>query len=367
MSKQIGVLAMYMNGRRLEELSFFRKLCVSGEKLGVEVLVFTPDDVHENGTRIHTLTYKASERRWVRKWSGFPQVIYDRCRYHGIDNFRKISQFRKKYTKLRYLSKPLANKWTMHQLLSEHPGIAPHLPATLRYKNTKELGEFLKKHAIVFMKPKSGTGGRGIIRLQRLPGANACLMQGRDSDRRIISARKVTVEQIPARLAGWKLGERYIVQQGIPLELKDGRVHDFRMLVQKDGQGQWRVTGCAGRIGPRQSVTSNLHGGGSAISMESLLRSRFGSGKKVSDIRKEAYDLGIRIAHHLEAKFGPFCEAGLDLAVDPRGHVWLLEVNPKPSREVFSRIGEKETYRRAISRPLEYGLWLIRQKQSESS
>ncbi|MEK8126805.1 YheC/YheD family protein [Paenibacillus filicis] len=367
MSKQVGVLAMYMSERRLEELSFFRKLSVLGQKLGVEVLVFTPDDVHDNGARIHALAYRVSERRWVRKWSKFPSIIYDRCRYHGVDNYRKLSLFRKKYTGLHYMSKPLANKWTMHQLLSEHTGIVPHLPATVRYQNTKDLGNFLKKHAVVYMKPKSGTGGRGIIRLQRLAGARTFMMQGRDPSRHIIPARRVSVDQIALRLAGWKLTERYIVQQGIPLELGDGRVHDFRMLVQKDGQGQWQVTGCAGRIGPRQSVTSNLHGGGSAVPMNTLLKNRFGNERKVDDIRKNAYELGIRVVEHLEKKFGAFCEAGLDLAVDPKGHVWLLEVNPKPSREVFHRIGEKETYRKAISRPLEYALWLARQKQEGSS
>ncbi|WP_284646837.1 hypothetical protein [Paenibacillus silviterrae] len=55
---QVGVLAMYMQGKKLEELSFFRKLCVNGRKLGLEVLVFTPDDVHESkGPRIHALSY----------------------------------------------------------------------------------------------------------------------------------------------------------------------------------------------------------------------------------------------------------------------------------------------------------------------
>lgn len=36
----------------------------------------------------------------------------------------------------------------------------------------------------------------------------------------------------------------------------------------------------------------------------------------------------------------------------------MLEVNPKPAREVFSRIGEKETYRRSIAKPMEYALWV---------
>jgi hypothetical protein len=364
---QIGVLAMYLQGKRLEELSFFRKLCVNGQRLGLEVLVFTPDDVQNSTDRIHALTYDSSKGKWVRKWASFPSIIYDRARYHGATNYRKIKAFRERYPKLRYISRPLANKWTMHKILSEDEKIAPHLPETVKYQDAKELARFLKKHAIVYMKPHSGTGGRGILRLQRLEGGDTFLMQGRDPNRRIIPPQRVTPALIPGRLSTWKLDNRYILQQGIPLQLKDGRVHDFRMLLQKDGGGQWQVTGCAGRVGPKRSVTSNLHGGGQAIPMETLLQRRFSSVQKVEQIKRSAYALGLRIAEHLEQKFGRICEAGIDLAVDPKGHVWLLEVNPKPSREVFYRIGEKDTYRKAVTRPLEYALWALKQKKNSAS
>ncbi len=367
MSTQIGVLAMYLPGRRLEELSFYRKLSIFGQKLGVDVFVFTPDDVDDKRTRIYALSYNKATRSWNRRWVGFPPIVYDRCRYHGADNYRKITRFRQKHTKLRYLSRPLANKWTVYRLLSENENIAPHLPATIRYRSRKQLEQFLKKHPIVYMKPKSGTGGRGIVRLQRLRGKRGYLMQGRDAERRILPATKVTAAQIPVRLAGWGLQSKYIVQQGIPLEMKDGRVHDYRMLVQKDGEGKWQVTGCAGRIGPPFSVTSNLHGGGTAISMETLLKSRFGTEEKIKSIKDTAYTLGLHVAQHLEARFGTFCEAGIDLAVDPSGHVWLLEVNPKPSRDVFRRTGDLQTYRRAIRRPLEFALHLLRQKAAPKS
>ncbi|TVY07411.1 YheC/YheD family endospore coat-associated protein [Paenibacillus cremeus] len=363
MSYQVGVLALYLAGRRLEELAFFRKLCVSGQKLGVEVLVFTPDDVDESKRQIHAITYNTASDKWTRKKVGFPPIIYDRCRYHGADNYRKISHFRRTFTKLNYVSRPLANKWRMHQILSESEKIVPHLPSTTRYKDSKELLKICKRYSTVYLKPQGGTGGRGILRLQRLQGGEAFLLQGRDPSRQIIPAHRVEATQLATRLSSLKLNDRYIVQQGIQLELKDGRVHDFRMLVQKDGTGQWQITGCAGRIGPRKSVTSNLHGGGTASPMDSLLKSRFGSSEKVAEIKETAYALGLNVVEHLDTKFDTFCEVGIDLAVDPKGHVWLLEVNPKPSREVFYRIGEKETYRKAIRRPLEFSLWLLKQRK----
>lgn len=356
---------MYLSGKKLEELSYFRKLSTIGQSLGLELVIFTPDDVGSQGVR--ALVYDTKGKRWVRKRVPLPSLIYDRCRYHGISNYRKISAFRRKHTHLNYITRPLANKWKMHQVLSENEKVAPHLPHTVKYQDSKQLSRMLEQHATLYLKPKSGTGGRGIIRLQRDGGGKTVLMQGRDPGRRIISPAKLDVAQVPIRLNGWKLHEKYIVQQGISLKLKDGRVHDYRMLVQKDGNGDWKVTGCAGRIGPPASVTSNLHGGGKAVPMEQLLLARFKDRGKSEQIRQTAYTLGLNIAAQVENSFGEQCEIGIDLAVDGKGRVWLLEVNPKPSREIFWRTGQRGIYRTAISRPLEYALKLLRSKPAKQS
>jgi hypothetical protein len=356
---RLGVLAMYLPGKRLEERSFYRKLCIYGKRLGIEPVVFTPDDVDTKGQRVFAQTYDPATKRWQRLWVPFPSLIYDRCRYHGIDNFHKLTQFRNRHGKLRYMSRPLVNKWGMHQILSESSTLTPYLPHTIKYRSSQDLSRMLKQHRLLYLKPRSGTGGRGIVRIEKL-GTNLYQVQGRDQQRRIITPRQVTEQQIGQVLSGWPLVERYIIQQGIPLTLKDGRVHDFRMLVQKNGEGEWEITGCAGRIGPHRSVTSNLHGGGTAIPMEKLLRHKFTDPAKIIRIKQTAYKMGIETVKFLDTKFDVFCEVGLDIAVDPSGHVWILEVNPKPSREVFSRIGEQETYRRAITRPLEFALFLQR-------
>jgi hypothetical protein len=50
------------------------------------------------------------------------------------------------------------------------------------------------------------------------------------------------------------------------------------------------------------------------------------------------------------------------LAIDKDGRIFLLEVNPKPAREVFARIGERSIYYKAITQPLEYALWVYRNR-----
>lgn len=164
----------------------------------------------------------------------------------------------------------------------------------------------------------------------------------------------------------WCLGGRFLVQQGIPLRLPSGRYHDYRMLVQKNGQGVWELTGMAGRVGAARSVTSNLHGGGHAVRAEVLLKKWLGSEEKASKAMKTAEKLGLEAAAFLEDSFGALCELALDLAIDREGKIYVLEVNPKPAREVFARSGDSGTYRKALVRPLEYAMWVYKNKNTPS-
>lgn len=360
-SKRLGVLAIYLSKSRLEELSYFQRLSREGKKLGVQVEVFTPDDV-EGDNAVRTLTYDSDLGKWIRKQTSFPPIIYDRCRYKAAANYQMLKAFRNRHAKLTYLSKPLANKWSMHQTLSENESIRPYLPATVRYSSVQELLKFLKKHKLIYVKPKNGTGGRGILRIEQL-GSDLYLLQGRNQQRTIIAPFRATEKQLAIKLHTLKLTPDYVVQQGIQLTLRDGRVHDYRLLIQKNGRGEWEVTGCAGRIGPHRSITSNLHGGGSAVTQDKLLAYRFSSEEKMDAIKKEMNSFAYKLANYLESKFGKLCELGMDIAVDPKGNVWLLEVNPKPSREVFRKIGQHSIYQKAVTRPLEYAVWMMKQKK----
>lgn len=355
----LGVIAVWIENNKLEEIDFFRKLSKYSGKEGLKIAIFTPKDVYDHKSSIRALYYDEASNKWIRKWTPIPTLIYDRCRYHGKATFQMLSKFRRNHPELRYLAKPLANKWSLHNVLLKHPRITKNLPETHHYSlNTLE--KMLKKYHSVYLKPKNGTGGRGIIRIVALE-KDTYHIQGRHRNRKIFQPEQAKIKDLPAKLKKHSVNENYIIQQGISPLLLDGRVCDFRLLIQKNGIGEWEITGCAGRIGPKRSITSNLHGGGNAITMENLLNQRFQSKTQVNNIKKTLYELSMRIAHKLEEQYGTLCELGIDLAVDSHGDVWLIEVNPKPSREVFRRIGENDTYRKAITRPLEYAKWIFEQ------
>ncbi|AHV96629.1 YheC/YheD family protein [Paenibacillus sabinae] len=365
----LGILTLYLNNaRQLEEKQVYRRMIAEGKQIGLDVFVFTPMDVDNVKQRIYALVFDPAKGEWSRKWRSFPDMIYDRCRIQRSVRFQQLLQFRSRYNHLTFLNRPLRNKWTIHQTFSQKGRFRQHLPDTLLYQSSADLHRMLRANPVVYIKPSNGTGGRGILRIERLKGERGMFdIQGRRLNRQIIQPRRVSLSRLESIVRQWCIGGRFLVQQGIPLRLPGGRFHDYRMLVQKNSQGNWAMTGIAGRVGAARSVTSNLHGGGHAVRAEILLKQWLGSEEKAAKTIQTAEKLGTDAAAYLEDSFSDLCELALDLAIDREGRIYVLEVNPKPAREVFSRAGDKETYRKALRRPLEYALWIYRTKLAPSS
>ncbi|GMK38481.1 endospore coat-associated protein YheC [Paenibacillus sp. CCS19] len=364
----LGILTLYLNDSgTLEERPIYQRMTTAAKKLGLDVYVFTPRDVNYKTNRINAQFYDPETKKWSKRWTSFPNMIYDRCRIQKSSRFDELKRFRQQYGHLTFLNRPLRNKMTVHRTLSRDKRFSNHLPNSRMYESIADLNAMLRKHSLLYLKPINGTGGRGILRIERIDG-DKVLLQGRDQQRRIVAPQRIAAAELADKLSSWHLKEkRYLIQQGIPIKLPNGRVHDYRMLVQKDGEGAWRVTGCAGRIGAQNSVTSNLHGGGHAATMDTLLKRWIKNESKIETVKRDAESFGVQVAQHLEQSYGRLCELALDLAIDKQGRVWLLEVNPKPAREVFVEAGDTKTYQRAITRPLEYALHLYEAEKKKKA
>ncbi|AWB44046.1 ATP-binding protein [Paenibacillus sp. CAA11] len=361
----LGIMTLYLNDKKqLEERPIYERMITEGQKLDLEAFVFTPADVSSSKKAIYAMVFDPVTKKWSRKWRSFPDMIFDRCRIQRSVRFEQLKKFRAKYGHLNFLNRPLSDKWTIYQSLRKKAAFKPHLPETLLFNSLSDVYQLLKKNRLIYIKPAQGTGGRGILRVEKV-GAKLYMIQGRNLQRKIISPRKMHESSLGPYLLNWRKGNSFLVQQGIRLVLPNGRVHDYRMLVQKSGSGKWSVTGCAGRVGAARSVTSNLHGGGQAVAMSTLLKQWIKDEKKQEEIKKKAEQLGVEIAEYLESQYSALCELALDLAINKSGQIYVLEVNPKPSREVFSQIGDTDAYHNAIIRPLEYALWVYQQKDKE--
>lgn len=347
----IGILT-WRKGRRFAEPAYFRRLIRAGRQLGCAIFLFSPVDVNTASKKVRGFV-PADSAGWESKMFAWPDVVIDRYRYIPDDAFKQYVSFRKKNSFL-YANNRLANKWRVHDVLWRDQRMHRWLPETELYSH-KALQKLNKRHPLLYVKPVNGTGGRGIVRLQHIDGSY--LITGSTNKRGKMQRELKSISSVQHWLDKWVKQEKYVLQQGLCLQLLPGRAVDMRLLIQKNGEGKWSITGSGIRVGAAKSAISNLHGGGKAVPARSFLLPRFGE-VKTDEIIKECELLALQTANTIEAHFGRMIELGLDIGIDVDGRAWLIEVNPKPGREIFKEMGAVGEYQQAIRKPLQYALFV---------
>lgn len=351
---RIGILT-WRQGTRFAEPAYFKRLLLAGERLGATVFLFSPQDVSFSTRQVKGFIRTA--KGWEGRQFGWPDAVIDRYRYTPTQAFKDYVAFRKKQSFL-YANNRLANKWKVHQVLWRDQCMHRWLPETINYSRVG-LKEMIARHPQLYIKPSNGTGGRGILSLKRT--GNGYRLLGRDKARAKIESVQPSFQLASGKVARWVNNGMFVIQQGLNLDLIPRRSIDMRLLIQKNERGEWSITGHGMRIGGVGSATANLHGGGKAMGVKPFLERHF-TPEQAENIMQECTDLAKQTAITIEQHFGRMMELGLDIGIDVKGHVWLIEVNPKPGREIFREMGALDTYKQAIQRPLQYALHLIAER-----
>jgi len=361
--KRIGVLT-YRGEKGFIEPGILRLMVREGEKMNLEVFLFSPQDVDLTARKIRG--YTPTQTGWKSNWYAWPDIVIDRYRYYPVPKHAGYLPFRRQQL-FRYANSRFANKFSVHRVLEQDPILRKWLPQTLEYSR-EALSLLLQEHRVVYVKPTNGTGGRSILRVVRTP--DGFHLQGQTKQKKKISERIASLEVLHQRLQMWmkqeKQGnEQFFLQQGLELSLVPGRTVDARLLAQKDGTGTWKLTGMAIRLGAKRSSTSNLHSGGRAVPAARFLTEHFGY-EMTRQIIGECKDLALHAVSRIEQHFGQMMEFGMDIGIDVKGNVWLIEMNPKPGRDIFRQLGQWRRYLEAVRRPLEYAAHLLQNDQQVS-
>jgi glutathione synthase/RimK-type ligase-like ATP-grasp enzyme len=352
----IGILT-WRYGKKFAEPGYFRRLIGAGGELGCEVFLFSPEDVRLTGRSVRGFV-PLGKAAWQSKHFSWPDVVIDRYRYTPTDAFMRYVSFRKRNLFL-FANNRMANKWRVHEALWQNERMRRWLPETMPYSPV-HLRRLIRRYPLLYVKPVNGTGGRGIVRVERSGSGYRLLAR---SKRRVkVTARLNTAASLISWLGSWVKAETHIIQQGLNIALVSDRSIDLRLLIQKNGDGEWSITGSGIRVGGVKSATSNLHGGGRAVPVRPFLLSRFDA-QRTEAILQDCHQLAFETAETVESHFGRMIELGLDIGIDVDGRIWLIEVNPKPGREIFKQLGESDLYRQAIQRPLQFALYLARTKE----
>jgi hypothetical protein len=112
------------------------------------------------------------------------------------------------------------------------------------------------------------------------------------------------------------------------------------------------------RRGQDGSLTSNLHGGGIAEPAGPFLARQFDA-EKARSILSKLRELSVEIPEALENCHGRLAELGIDFGVDIQGNIWILEVNSKPGRSIFTYLEDPQARSKAVTNPIHYARFLL--------
>ncbi|MED1738376.1 YheC/YheD family protein [Bacillus swezeyi] len=340
----------FMSLSHEHEKAYAEELAKMASDYGIRFIRFTPLDISPGSTLVKALTYHSKSGQWNEVEREIPELIYDRC-FYGKDQQSKkakpIVDWLKKYPKTKFLGLGLPDKWTVYKALRADPILKSYLPATSLAGSAQDVLRRLTKEKKCILKPAYGSGGRGMIHLEMTgKTVKASYQVGKHKQLKSFS-KQASFETWCKKV----LQHRYLLQSFLDIQDKDGYPCDIRLLLQKNGAGEWATAGRTVRRSYQHGLLANLAGGSESVSFDSWLLSV--PKKRQAVLLDDLETISQAVPRALESAHGPLFELGLDICLTKDGKVWLLDVNSKPGKKAFLQYSP-ENSKLLHQGPLEY-------------
>ncbi|MDR6226653.1 YheC/YheD family endospore coat-associated protein [Desmospora profundinema] len=333
---------------------FLEECAQAASERGIAFTVFPAEQVQLRAQQVKGWVFQ--NRSWKLVSTPLPDVVYNRITSRRIERLPHVKQVLsalRQSNRVHFFNETFLDKQQVYDMLSKDPIARTLLPESVPYHSSR-LRPMLERHRFLYLKPVNGSLGQGIIRLSLFNGKWLCqYAEVNGTVTRVFPHAKEAIRQLHRKVTG----SRYMIQRGLHLVTHDGRPVDFRVLVQKNGRGEWSVTSTVARVANDQHIVSNLARGGTLRKAGEILADIQSPNKpKLSQIRERA--LEVAQAFEREAQ-GHFAELGIDLVLDRQGDLWMLELNSKPSKtEDTINIPTSGSARPSVTRLLDYTLHL---------
>ncbi|MDO3677448.1 YheC/YheD family protein [Paenibacillus ehimensis] len=233
------------------------------------------------------------------------------------------------------------SKWGKYCYLKTAERWKPYLPQTQRVSRAN-VRAMLKRWGAVYLKPNNGTGGHGIMKITRIGEGRYTLRSG------FATRTFRSFGSLYSAVSGKTAGRSYLAQKAIPLLHYKKRPFDLRIMVQRNRQQGWDVTGIVGRLARPRKIVTNYHSGGTPMPAGKLLSPHI-HGTRRSGFIQELKNLGRGVSEYMSVQYPKFPAFGVDVAIDATLKPWILEVNTKPDKSIFNALKNKTMYKRILS------------------
>lgn len=237
------------------------------------------------------------------------------------------------------IRKYVLSKWLKTKAILKDPKIRMVVPETRRMSK-KSLQQMLNRYSMVYIKPKMGTYGKGVMRVER---GNGSYWYQTEEKKRVFGSFPSMYRSILRN----KRKRPYLVQKGIHLLKYKGRRFDIRVMVQRNRKQAWEMTGMIGRVAHPRKIVTNYHSGGKPTDVRTLLNA-FTSGEKRSIIEKRLSKTGYDAAIALSRSYHGLNMIGADIGLDTRLCPWIIELNTNPDPYIFRHLADKRISRKVL-------------------
>ncbi|MED4583633.1 YheC/YheD family protein [Brevibacillus choshinensis] len=232
-----------------------------------------------------------------------------------------------------------SSKWELYRFFNESEVIRPYLPPT-RIFSYSALNEFLSSYGSTYIKPDKEHTGKGIIKVWK--NKKKYRFKKETGKERQCS----TIDHLYRKLTRMTHNKLHIIQKTIPMARIKKRRFDIRVMMMRDIYEDWNYVGMIAKVAGPGSIINNVRRGGGYVKKADAALLKCFPNTQVEKMISEMIDLCYRICNYFNG-FKKSWQIGIDLSIDRRGKIHLIEINyEEPSHHLFRRLKDKTMYNR---------------------
>ncbi|MFJ5760057.1 YheC/YheD family protein [Neobacillus sp. NPDC093182] len=337
------------NRSYFKPVSFYEEACL---QYGMCPCFFRLKDITLETNQVNALV-KGDKEKYELKVITIPKIIHNRGLFFRNESKLKIMNLQKMGVII-FNDRNRFGKWVVHEILMKNEELQPHLPETKR-ASSENFNEMMEKYKELIIKPNSGSLGSGVVMVEK-----------KDSDLwevRYRQKREAFANVWPEIIRKKVLNKNYIIQERIPLAEYEGSPFDLRVSVQKNGLGEWQVTGVVGKVAKIGNYVTNVAKGGTCKTLNELLNDY--SDLDFNEVYQSIKDFSIKAVTELNKYFPNLADVGLDIGLTTEGFPMFIECNGRDLRISFKIAQMHEVWKATYTTPISYARYLFDSKIDE--
>jgi hypothetical protein len=233
------------------------------------------------------------------------------------------------------------DKWYKYLLLRRHASLRSYVPET-KLLDRYHFSKLLSKYGHVIVKPVWGSRGQGIFQVSWI-GRHKYIVHY-ENIKVAVRGRTNTYHYIRRKIGN----ASYMVQRRITRPTINNRPFDMRVIIQRrTGSPVWVVTGKVIKVvGKGYIVSNNTRSKGKILHFRSGIQQSSVRHLSASALESHIDRVSIRSAKRLSAYFPAHRIYGLDIGIDRKGRIGIIEANLFPAMSHFRKLKDKTMFHR---------------------